>query len=273
MSRLAATFGRLAAGGRKALIPYVTAGFPAPALTLPVMHALVAGGADAIEIGVPFSDPMADGPVIQRANERALALGVGMRGVLDFVRAFRERDAATPVVLMGYANPIERMGPARFLDEAASAGVDGVIVVDYPPEECEAFAAEARARAIDPIFLLAPTTTDARTERVLAIASGYVYYVSLKGITGGKIDTADVVRRVGAIRRRTQLPVGVGFGIRDGATARAVAEAADAVIIGTRVIEILEDGPPGEAPARAQAFMAGIRTALDRATDLQETTP
>ena len=263
MSRLASTFERLAAAGRKALIPYVTSGHPAPALTVPIMHALVAGGADAIELGVPFSDPMADGPVIQRANEHALALGVGMRGVLGFVREFRSRDDATPVVLMGYANPVERMGVERFLDEAAAAGVDGVIVVDYPPEECEAFAAAARSRGVDPIFLLAPTTTEERTARVLAMASGYVYYVSLKGITGGQIDTADVVRRVGAIRRRTKLPVGVGFGIRDGATARAVAEAADAVIIGTRTIQLIEDGPPGEAPGRARAFMAEIRAALD----------
>ncbi len=265
MSRLSTLFGRLSAARRKALIPYVTSGFPEPGLTVPIMHALVAGGADAIELGVPFSDPMADGPVIQRANERALALGVGMRKVLEFVREFRGRDDATPVVLMGYANPVERMGVERFLDEAAQAGVDGVIVVDYPPEECEAFAAAARARAIDPIFLLAPTTTDERTARVLAIASGYVYYVSLRGITGGTIDADDVVRRVGAIRRRATLPVGVGFGIRDGATARAVAQAADAVIIGTRTIQLLEDGPPGEAPARARAFMAEIRAALDGA--------
>ena len=271
MSRLAATFERLAAARRKALIPYVTSGFPTPAQTVPVMHALVAGGADAIELGVPFSDPMADGPVIQRANERALALGVGVRDVLAFAREFRGRDARTPVVLMGYANPVERMGVERFLDEAAGAGVDGVIVVDYPPEECAAFAAAARARAIDPILLLAPTTSDERIGHVLAIASGYVYYVSLKGITGGNLDAADVVRRVGAIRRRTALPVGVGFGIRDGATARAVAEVADAVIIGTRTVQWLDDGPPGEAPARARAFMAEIRAALDGAHDREVT--
>ncbi|MCL4183697.1 MAG: tryptophan synthase subunit alpha [Burkholderiaceae bacterium] len=272
MSRLAATFERLAAQGRKALVPYVTAGFPLRESTVPVMHALVAGGADVIELGVPFSDPMADGPVIQRANEHALALGVGLRDVLEFVRAFRAGDAVTPVVLMGYANPIERMGAGRFLDEAAAAGVDGVIVVDYPPEECEAFAAGARARAIDPIFLLAPTSTEARIERVLAMASGYVYYVSLKGITGGTIDSADVVRRVAAIRRRTKLPVGVGFGIRDGATARAVAQAADAVIIGTRTIQLIEDGPAAQAPERARAFMAQVRAALDR-NENREPTP
>ncbi len=272
MSRLAATFARLAADGRKALVPYVTAGFPQRDSTVPVMHALVEGGADAIELGVPFSDPMADGPVIQRANERALALGVGMRDVLAFVREFRARDARTPVVLMGYANPVERMGAERFLDEAAAAGVDGVIVVDYPPEESAGFAAAARARSVDPIFLLAPTTTEERTGLVLGMASGYVYYVSLKGITGGAIDTADVVRRVGAIRARTKLPVGVGFGIRDGATARAVAEVADAVIIGTRTIQLIEEGAPAEAPQRARAFMAGIRAALDGAAQPKETT-
>ena len=263
MSRLAATFARLAAGRRKALVPYVTSGFPAPTLTVPVMHALVAGGADVIELGVPFSDPMADGPTIQRANERALALGVGLRDVLGFVQAFRRDDADTPVVLMGYANPVERMGVERFLDEAAGAGVDGSIIVDYPPEECEALVAAARARAIDPIFLLAPTSTEVRIEQVLAMASGYVYYVSLRGITGGTLDRDDVVRRVAAIKRRTALPVGVGFGIRDGDTARAVAEASDAVIIGTRTIELLEDGPPEGAAERARSFMAGIRAALD----------
>ncbi len=272
MSRLASTFEALRARRRTALIPYVTAGCPAPASSVPVMHALVAGGADVIEIGVPFSDPMADGPVIQRANERALAAGVGLRGVLGFVREFRRDDPATPVVLMGYANPVERMGVERFLDEAAAAGVDGALVVDYPPEESGAFAAAARARGIDPIFLLAPTTTDERIGRVVAAASGYVYYVSLKGITGGRIDVDDVVRRVGALRARTALPVGVGFGIRDGATARAVAAAADAVIIGTRTIQLLEDGPVDEAPARARAFMAEIRAALDDAA-ITEATP
>lgn len=263
MPRLATSFAGLAARGRKALIPFVTAGFPAPALTVPVMHALVAGGADAIELGVPFSDPMADGPMIQRANEQALALGVGVRQVLDFVREFRRDDALTPVVLMGYANPLERMGIERFLDAAVVAGVDGAIVVDYPPEECADFVRAARQRGIDPIFLLAPTSTEARIGRVLAMASGYVYYVSLKGITGATLDPDDVVRRVSAIKQRTALPVGVGFGIRDGATARAVAEAADAVIIGTRLIQLLEDGPPGAAPVRARNFMAEIRAALD----------
>lgn len=265
MTRIAQAFARLSAQRRKALIPYVTSGFPQRDSTVPILHALVEGGADALELGVPFSDPMADGPVIQRANETALANGVGLRDVLGFVREFRERDAGTPVILMGYANPIERMGAQRFLDESAAAGVDGVIVVDYPPDECEDYARAARAAGIDTIFLLAPTSTAQRVERVLAIGSGYVYYVSLKGTTGGTMDVDDVVRRVSAIRAKTRLPIGVGFGIRDAVTARAVAGAADAVIIGTRTIEVLRDGPPQQAPQRARTFIASIRAALDEA--------
>jgi tryptophan synthase alpha chain len=244
-------------------VPYITAGFPERGLTVPIMHALVAGGADIIELGVPFSDPMADGPTIQRSNERALALGVGLGDVLGQVREFRQTDAGTPIVLMGYANPIERMGAERFADAAREAGVDGVIVVDYPPEESSAFAQVVSARGIDPIFLLAPTSTEQRIVDVLALASGYVYYVSLKGITGGTLDVDDVRRRVGMIKARTGLPVGVGFGIRDGITARAVGEVADAVIIGTRMIQILDEGEPAGAPERARDFTAGIRAALD----------
>lgn len=263
MTRLATTFARLAAAGRKALIPYVTTGYPRRDLALPILHALVEGGADVVELGVPFSDPMADGPVIQASNEHVLALGIGLREVLEIVRGFRARDGATPIVLMGYANPIERFGVQGFLEAAADAGVDGVLVVDYPPEESAGFAEAARAVGIDPVFLLAPTSTDARIERVLGAASGYVYYVSLKGTTGGTLDADEVVSRVAAIRARTSLPVGVGFGIRDGATARAVARAADAVIIGTRTIEVLRDGPAEQAPQRAHEFIASIRAALD----------
>ena len=265
MTRIQAAFERLGAKGRKALVPYITAGFPERGLTVQIMHALVAGGADIIELGVPFSDPMADGPTIQRSNERALALGVGLGDVLGQVREFRLTDAATPIVLMGYANPIERMGAERFADAAREAGVDGVIVVDYPPEESSAFAQVVSARGIDPIFLLAPTSTEQRIADVLALASGYVYYVSLKGITGGTLDIADVRQRVGMIKSRTGLPVGVGFGIRDGATASAVGEVADAVIIGTRMIQILDEGEPAGAPQRAREFTAGIRAALDAA--------
>jgi tryptophan synthase alpha chain len=262
-ARIQDCFARLAASGRKALIPFFTAGFPAHDSTVPVMHAVAAAGADIIELGVPFSDPMADGPAIQRSSERALANGVGLRHVLDQVAQFRRQDDVTPVVLMGYANPIERMGAETFMGRAAEAGVDGLIVVDYPPEESQEFARLASECGIDPIFLLAPTTSEARIDQVLSVASGYVYYVSLRGITGGNLDIDDVVRRVGLIKSRTALPVGVGFGIRDGVTAAAVAGVADAVIIGTRMIQILDDGDVPAAPARAASFISGIRAAID----------
>lgn len=263
-SRLAARFAALARDKRTALIPFVTAGHPAPEATVPVLHALVAGGADVIELGVPFSDPMADGPMIQRSNERALAAGVGLARVLGWVREFRQTDADTPLVLMGYANPIERMGLEAFADACADAGVDGAIVVDYPPEESVEFADAMRARGLDAIFLLAPTSTDARIALVAERASGYVYYVSLRGVTGaGNLDVAHVLAQVERIKRSVRLPVGVGFGIRDGATARAIAAGADAVVIGTRLIQELDAGDAADAPARAKAFVAGIRGALD----------
>jgi len=228
------------------------------------MHALVAAGADVIELGVPFSDPMADGPVVQRASERALAQGVGLRDVLATVAAFRRTDTVTPIVLMGYANPIEAMGTATFVDRAHDAGVDGVLVVDYPPEEAVDFAALLGARGIAPIFLLAPTTPEARMAAVAKVARGYVYYVALKGVTGaGHLDTADVARRLADIRRHVSLPVGVGFGIRDAASAQAIAAHADAVVIGTRIIQEIESGPPATAAERAGAWLAGIRSALD----------
>ncbi len=273
MSRIAATFEALEARGRKALIPYVTAGDPYADITPQVMHALAEGGADIIELGVPFSDPMADGPVIQKAGERALARGIGLAQVLAMVREFRQRNATTPVVLMGYANPVERYdqrhGAGAFVRDAAAAGVDGVLVVDYPPEECEAFAAQLKAAGLDLIFLLAPTSTDERMQQVGRIATGYVYYVSLKGVTGaGHLDTGAVAEMVPRIRRHVRVPVGVGFGIRDAASARAVARVADAVVIGTRLIQILETETRDNAPGAAKVFMADIRTALD-----QDTTP
>ena len=268
MSRIQGVLGALQAQGRKALIPYVTAGDPDPAATVAIMHALVAGGADVIELGVPFSDPMADGPVIQKASERALARGVGLAQVLQWVREFRATDGATPVVLMGYANPIERFdlkgGRGAFVTAAAEAGVDGVLVVDYPPEECEAFAAQLQARGMDPIFLLAPTSTEQRMREVGRIATGYVYYVSLKGVTGaGHIDTAAVAQMLPRIRQHVRVPVGVGFGIRDGETARAVGAVADAVVIGSRLVQILEAAPSDNPGAAAREFIAGIRAALD----------
>jgi tryptophan synthase alpha chain len=268
MSRIASTFETLAARRRTALIPYVVAGDPYPEATVAVMRAMVAAGADVIELGVPFSDPMADGPVIQKAAERALAHGIGMRQVLAMVEEFRRADDTTPVVLMGYANPVERYGVDRFVDDAAAAGVDGVLVVDYPPEECEAFAATLRARRIDPIFLLAPTSTDARMAHVGRIASGYVYYVSLKGVTGaGHLDTAAVAAMIPRIKNHVKLPVGVGFGIRDGATARAVADVSDAVVIGTALVQLLEAAPRDGVAEAAAGFIAGIRAALDSDKD------
>jgi tryptophan synthase alpha chain len=242
----------------------VTVGDPTLALTLPIMHALVAAGADAIELGVPFSDPMADGPVVQRASERALAQGVGLSDVLATVAAFRRTDTVTPVVLMGYANPIEAMGTAAFAERARVAGVDGVLVVDYPPEEATEFAALLGAREIAPIFLLAPTTPEPRIIAVAKVARGYVYYVSLKGVTGaGHLDTSDVARRLADIRRHVSVPVGVGFGIRDAASAQAIAAHADAVVIGSRIIQEIESGTPATAAERAGAWLAGIRSALD----------
>jgi tryptophan synthase alpha chain len=264
MSRIKSTFAALAAKNKKGLIPFITAGDPAPELTVPLMHALVAGGADVIELGVPFSDPMAEGPVIQRACERALKFGVGLKDVFGFVHEFRKTNADTPVVLMGYANPIEHMGIDAFIAGAAEAGVDGTIVVDYPPEECEEFSRKMMERGLDPIFLLAPTSTEERIAQVAKVGSGFSYYVSLKGVTGaGSIDTAEVAARLAAIRKHVKLPIGVGFGIRDGATARAVASVADAVVIGSRIIAELENTPRDKAVQAVQTFVAGIRKALD----------
>ncbi|HLS86793.1 MAG TPA: tryptophan synthase subunit alpha [Burkholderiales bacterium] len=264
MSRIEACFAALRKSGRKALIPYITAGDPHPSLTVPLMHALVEAGSDILELGVPFSDPMADGPVVQRAGERALKNGVGLKDVLDLVAAFRRENATTPVVLMGYANPVEAMGTERFVAAAAKAGVDGVIVVAYPPEECAAFAKLAREHGIDPIFLLAPTSTDKRIEEVARLASGYLYYVSLRGVTGARnIDLADVASRIPKLRAATKLPIGVGFGIRDAQSARRVAATADAVVIGSRIIEEIEAGEPEGAAQRVKAFLAPIRQAID----------
>ncbi|MGH8798956.1 MAG: tryptophan synthase subunit alpha [Casimicrobiaceae bacterium] len=265
MNRIEATFARLRAAGRTALIPYVTAGDPSPAATIPVLRALVGAGADVIELGVPFSDPMADGPVVQRASERALAQGVALADVLTMVAAFRAHDATTPVVLMGYANPIEAMGEGAFVERAKAAGVDGVIVVDYPPEEAREFAALLAECGLAPIFLLSPTTPAERMAAVARLASGYVYYVSLKGVTGaGHLDTAEVAAKLAEIRKHVTLPIGVGFGIRDAASAQAIAAHADAVVIGSRIIEEIEAAPAGQAAARAGAWLATIRAAIDK---------
>lgn len=264
MSRIKTRMDALQAAGKKALIPYVTAGDPYADATPEIMHALAAGGADVIELGVPFSDPMADGPVIQKASERALARGISLERVLAMVHTFRHSDASTPVVLMGYANPVEHYGVERFVADAKAAGVDGVLIVDYPPEECEDFAAALKAAGLDPIFLLAPTSTELRMAQVGRIASGYVYYVSLKGVTGaGHLDTEAVAAMLPRIRAHVPLPLGVGFGIRDAGTAQAVARVADAVVIGSRLVQILEAQPRDRVAREAQAFMAEMRAALD----------
>lgn len=269
MSRIQTTFEKLKDQGRKALIPYVTAGFPFANITPQLMHGMVEAGADVIELGVPFSDPMADGPVIQKAGERALALGIGMTQVLAMVKQFRDTNDTTPVVLMGYANPIEKYdlvhGKGAFIQDSAKAGVDGVLVVDYPPEECEQFAADLRAHNMDLIFLLAPTSTNQRMALVGRIASGYVYYVSLKGVTGsGALDVTAVAEAIPRIKAHVPIPVGVGFGIRDAATARTIGDVADAVVIGTKIIQLLEEQSHEKVVPVAVQFVREIRTALDK---------
>ncbi len=264
MSRIQKTFADLQLQKKKALITFITAGDPVPELTVPLLHALVDSGADILELGVPFSDPMAEGPVIQRANERALKFNVGTRDVLDYVREFRKENQHTPVVLMGYANPIERMGVDHFVAEAKAAGVDGAIVVDYPPEEAAEFSQKLRAHDMDLIFLLAPTSTEQRIMQVAQISSGFSYYVSLRGVTGaGHIDTVEVAERIAEIRKHVKLPIGVGFGIRDGETAKAVASVSDAIVIGSRIIQELENTPKEQAVPAVKAFLTGIRKAID----------
>ena len=264
MSRIERRFAKLAHERRKGLIPYIAAGDPTPELTVPLMHALAKAGADVIELGVPFSDPMADGPVIQRASERAIRNGVGLRRTLELLNDFRRVDAETPVVLMGYANPIEAMGFEAFAHAASTAGVDGVLVVDYPPEECEDFAKLMLGAAIDPIFMLAPTSTDERIQRVARVASGYLYYVSLTGTTGaGTLDVGSVLQRIPHIKKHARVPVGVGFGIKDAASAQAVARVADAVVIGSRLIQELENAPRERAVEAIGKLLSDIRRAID----------
>lgn len=264
MQRIAATFARLAAAKRKALIPYFTAGDPTLESTVPLMHALVEAGADIVELGVPFSDPMADGPVNQRSSERALKHHTSLKHVLGFVTRFREKDHTTPVVLMGYGNPIEAMGYQTFAQSAQQAGVDGVLVVDYPPEESSALTAELRSHSIDSIFLLSPTTEDARMEKVGRVASGYIYYVSLKGVTGANtLDVQAVGAKIPQIRSHIKLPIGVGFGIRDAQTARAVSRSSDAVVIGSRLVQEIEQSAPEQLIGNVKALVSGFRKAMD----------
>jgi tryptophan synthase alpha chain len=264
MSRIPAVFERLRATGRKALIPFVTAGDPDKAATVSIMHALVKAGADIIELGVPFSDPMADGPTIQRSSERALRNGTSLRDCLAFVAEFRDADATTPVVLMGYANPVEAMGYDAFADAAAAAGVDGVLVVDYPPEESADLHGRLKKRGLDSIFLLSPTSVDERMDSVGRLASGYVYYVSLKGVTGAaSLDLDEVRSRIPRIRAHVDLPIGVGFGIRDGQTARAIAGISDAVVIGSRLVQEIESSAPADVVVNIGRLVAEIREAMD----------
>ncbi|MCM0035968.1 MAG: tryptophan synthase subunit alpha [Burkholderiaceae bacterium] len=270
--RIAAAFDRAAQQQRAALIPYIAAGNPLPESTVPLMHALVKAGADVIELGIPFSDPMADGPVIQRAAEHAIAQGVGLKHVLGMVAEFRKQDQVTPIVLMGYANPIENIGQQAFAEQAEQAGVDGLLTVDYPPEEIDDFVGLLSKHHIAPIFLLAPTSTDARIQAVGKIARGYVYYVSLNGVTGaGHLDTADVAMRLKGIRKHVALPVGVGFGISDAKSAQSISLVADAVVIGSKLIDTMTKacaGLPKDQQSQAAidagaGWLAGIRQAID----------
>ena len=267
MSRISTLFGKLRQNRRKALIPFITAGDPEPGMMVPLMHELVQAGADIIELGVPFSDPMADGPTIQRSSERALKHRVSLQDVLAMVGEFRESDSSTPVVLMGYANPLEAMGYDAFTARAKACGVDGVLIVDYPPEESVEWVEYLKRQNIAPIFLLSPTTPQQRVERVASLAEGYVYYVSLKGVTGSlHLDLRDVAEKLDRLRSHISIPIGVGFGIRDSATARAVAELADAVVVGSRIIEEIERSPKAEVLTNVHRLVKGLRIAIDSAS-------
>jgi len=264
MSRIQTVFSALKANNKKALIPYITAGDPHPKHTVNLMHTLASSGADMIELGIPFSDPMADGPVIQRASERALVHKVGLRKVLDMVQEFRQKDTKTPIILMGYANPIEAMGMEKFTQAAKAAGVDGVLTVDYPPEECKDFIAALQVSGMDSIFLLSPTSDAARVDLIVNQASGFLYYVSLKGVTGAaNLDIEEVKARVAEIRTKTNLPIGVGFGVKDAATARKVAAIADAVVVGSRVVVAIEQSSEDNLLSNISQLMAELRTAID----------
>lgn len=267
MSRIAQRFADLRQAGRKALIPFITAGDPNPGVTVPLLHAMVEAGADLLELGVPFSDPMAEGPVIQKACERALEHHVGLRDVLAMVKAFRRQDSETPIVLMGYLNPVEIMGYENFAKAAQAAGVDGLLTVDMPPEEAGDLVAALGEADIDPIFLLAPTSVDERIAKICAAASGFVYYVSLKGVTGaGNLDVNAVAHKVEQIRKHTDLPIGVGFGIRDADSAARVAALADAVVVGSAVVSRVAENAtqPDKINAAVCGLLRQMRAAMDK---------
>ncbi len=264
MSRIQTVFSALKTNHKKALIPYITAGDPHPKHTVNLLHTLVASGADMIELGIPFSDPMADGPVIQRASERALKHKVGLKNVLEMVSEFRQKDTQTPIILMGYANPVEAMGREKFTQAAKNAGVDGVLTVDYPPEECKDFIADLQANGMDSIFLLSPTSDAARVSLIVNQASGFLYYVSLKGVTGAaNLDIAEVKARVAEIRAKTNLPIGVGFGVKDSATAKSVAAFADAVVVGSRMVVAIEQSNEANLLSNIAQLTQELRTAID----------
>ncbi|MDD5273603.1 MAG: tryptophan synthase subunit alpha [Methylovulum sp.] len=266
MSRLAAKFEELSQSGRKALIPFITAGDPFPGFTVPMMHAMVEAGVDVIELGVPFSDPMADGPVIQRASERALAHKMSLRRTLSMAMEFRRTNQHTPVVLMGYVNPIEVMGYEEFANAAQRAQVDGILTVDLPPEEGELCSALLKARDIDPIFLLAPNSSADRIQKMDAVGSGYLYYVSLKGVTGaGHLDTADVAAKLQELRANTRLPVAIGFGVKDAQTAKTLAALGDGVVVGSALISKIEANldDPEQAKKEIIELLASMRQAMD----------
>ena len=264
MSRIQTVFASLKATNKKALIPYITAGDPHPKHTVSLLHTLVKTGADMIELGIPFSDPMADGPVIQRASERALMHKVGLKHVLEMVEEFRQKDTKTPIILMGYANPVEAMGQQNFIQTAKDVGVDGVITVDYPPEECKAFIAGLQAAGMDSIFLLSPTTDSSRVNLIVNQASGFLYYVSLKGVTGAaNMDVDQVKARVAEIRTKTSLPIGVGFGVKDAATAKKVAQFADAIVVGSRMVVTIEESSEENLTHNISQLMQELRVAID----------
>lgn len=265
MSRIAATFETLKQNNRKALIPFITAGDPEPAMTVLLMHELVNVGADIIELGVPFSDPMADGPTIQRSYERALKHNVSLQNVLEMVAEFRKTDTETPVILMGYANPVESIGYERFSARAKECGVDGVLVVDYPPEECELWLESLKLNRIDAIFLLSPTTPERRIQQVAKRAQGFVYYVSLKGVTGAEnFDLSEVASKLADLRLHISIPIGVGFGIHDGVTARAVSELADGVVVGSRIIKEIEESSKEKILMNVSNLVKSLRSAIDK---------
>lgn len=266
MSRIATRFAQLAQQGRKALIPYLTAGDPVTSATVPFMHAMVEAGADILELGVPFSDPMAEGPVIQHAMERALLHHVSLHQVIDMVVEFRKKDTTTPVLLMGYLNPVEVMGYESFVTQAVAAGIDGVLFVDLPPDEAEELLALTRRHGMDVVFLVSPTTTPERIKLISQASSGFVYYVSLKGVTGaGNLDIGEVLSRVERIKAATDLPVGVGFGIKDAVSARQIGEVADAVVVGSALVKLIEANL--EAPDKAKQAIAELIGSMRRELD------